>query len=198
MRARSVRDEPVRIVEQPLDRLAELAAVPIAFEVRSRFEIREGGAGREFTLIEWMVDPPYVKDYDVTASGGPDTWGARFDLARWGLLAAVRAGRWVGGAVVAAQAAEVDLLEGRSDLALLWDIRVAPQDRGRGTGTALLDAAAAWATSRGCSELKVETQDINVPACRFYARSGFELRAIDHAAYPGLDEVRMLWYRAIA
>ena len=44
--------------------------------------------------------------------------------------------------------------------------------------------------------LKVETQNINVPACRFYEAQGCILRAIDRCAYPQLpNEVRMLWYK---
>ena len=70
--------------------------------------------------------------------------------------------------------------------------------RGRGVGSALFGAAESWAAARGCTELKVETQDINVRACRFYEARGCRLRAIDRATYPGLDEVQMLWYRALA
>jgi hypothetical protein len=44
--------------------------------------------------------------------------------------------------------------------------------------------------------MKVETQDINVPACRFYAKHGFALRAADCFAYPTLpDETMLLWYK---
>jgi len=42
--------------------------------------------------------------------------------------------------------------------------------------------------------LKVESQNINVPACRFYDAQGCELRAVQHGAYPDLpDEVQLLW-----
>ena len=90
------------------------------------------------------------------------------------------------------------MLEGRSDLAVLWDIRVAPDARRRGIGAALMAAAERWAEAQGCAELKVETQNINVPACRFYARQGFTLREARRFAYPGLpDEIQLLWYRPI-
>jgi hypothetical protein len=46
----------------------------------------------------------------------------------------------------------------------------------------------------GSRELKAETQNINVPACRFYARLGCTLRTIDRFAYANLpDEVQLLW-----
>jgi GNAT superfamily N-acetyltransferase len=89
----------------------------------------------------------------------------------------------------------LDMLEGRDDLAVLWDLRVAPEVRGRGVGSGLFRAAEAWARARGCRRMKMETQDINVPACRFYARRGFVLRAADRFAYRGFPaETQLLWY----
>ena len=67
------------------------------------------------------------------------------------------------------------MLEGRHDLAVLWDIRVAPSSRRRGVGAALFCAATEWAAATGYQELKVETQNVNVAACRFYGRHGCEL-----------------------
>jgi GNAT superfamily N-acetyltransferase len=88
------------------------------------------------------------------------------------------------------------MLEGRRDLAVLWDLRVAPEARGQGVGAALFQAAEAWAAARGCRQMKVETQNVNVPACRFYASQGCVLGAIHRFAYPELPhEVQLLWYR---
>jgi GNAT superfamily N-acetyltransferase len=69
-------------------------------------------------------------------------------------------------------------------LAVLWDIRVAPAFRGRGVGRALFEAVETWVGARGCAELKVETQNINVAACRFYAALGCQLRTVRTDAYP--------------
>ena len=104
----------------------------------------------------------------------------------------------MGGAVVAYDTPGVYMLEGRRDLAVLWDIRVAPPVRGRGVGRALFLAAEAWATAKGCRQLKVETQNINVPACRFYLRQGCVLGGIRRFAYVEFpDEVEMLWYKEL-
>ena len=47
--------------------------------------------------------------------------------------------------------------------------------------------------------MKVETQNVNVPACRFYARQGCVLGAINRFAYPDLpDEVQLLWYKTLS
>jgi GNAT superfamily N-acetyltransferase len=144
------------------------------------------------------VDRPYVKDYDALPGEHPQDWAARF-APGWGFFAARGRGERVGGATVALGAHEAALLDGRDDLALLWDIRVAPEARGQGIGAGLFAAAETWARERGCRRLKVETQNINVPACRFYARQGCVLGAIDRLAYPALpDEVQLAWYKDLA
>jgi GNAT superfamily N-acetyltransferase len=188
----------VTVGEQPIARIGSLAQVPVAFVVASRLEVREGsGRPERFTLVERKVDRPYLKDYDAGESGAPGHWTSRFDLTHWGLIAATVEGRWVGGAAIATGNRAIEMPEGRSDLAVLWDIRVAPEFRRTGVGRTIFLAVEAWSRSRGFAELKVETQDINVPACRFYERQGCELRRIDRRAYPGLDEVQLLWYRSL-
>jgi ribosomal protein S18 acetylase RimI-like enzyme len=78
---------------------------------------------------------------------------------------------------------------------VLWDIRVASGSRRLGVGSALFAAASAWVIDRGYRHLAVETQNVNVPACRFYARQGCELGAFHRFAYPTLpEEVQMIWY----
>jgi GNAT superfamily N-acetyltransferase len=87
---------------------------------------------------------------------------------------------------------------GDEDVAVLWDIRIAPDERGKGVGSALLSAAERWAGDRGARCLKAETQNINAPACRFYAARGFTLDAVNPLAYPELpQEIQFLWYKGI-
>jgi GNAT superfamily N-acetyltransferase len=65
-------------------------------------------------------------------------------------------------------------------------------------GRALFVAAEAWAVARGCKQLMVETQNVNVDACRFYAAVGCELGAIHRFAYPELpDEIQLLWFKTL-
>jgi hypothetical protein len=46
--------------------------------------------------------------------------------------------------------------------------------------------------------IKVETQDINVPACRFYGRMGYELIETNRNAYPEFpDEVQLIWQKSL-
>ena len=185
--------------EDPSQALADYASVPIAFEVRERLvtEAPDSGLGGLRLRIE-PVHPPVLKDYDAEPGNGPATWATRFDLTEWGAFAARDGDARVGGAIAVHGTTQVDLLEGRSDLALLWDLRVAPAWRGRGIGARLFRTVEAWALARGAAWLKVETQNVNVPACRFYAAQGCVLGAVHRFAYPALpDEVQLLWYKRL-
>jgi GNAT superfamily N-acetyltransferase len=188
----------IEVTEEEVAQLSDYAHIPIAFEVRSVLDIEERAGGLTgLPLTERALATPYVKDYDA-ADGGPERWPSRFDVSRWGLFAARSGGQRVGGAAVAFGTDGVEMLEERDDLAVLWDLRVAPDARGRGVGAALFRAAEAWAAARGCRQLKVETQTVNVPACRFYVRMGCVLGGIHRFAYPDLpDEVQLLWYKAL-
>lgn len=190
----------IEIQQVGAEALARYAQVPIAFRVRSmlRVEPIDGGLGG-LALIEEPVDPPYVKEYgEEDGEDGPTSWPEQFDVSKWGFFLAVEGDRPVGGAAVAVDTAGVHMLGGRKDLAVLWDIRVHPERRGQGIGDRLFQHAADWARRQGCSQLKIETQNVNVPACRFYARQGCELGAIAAYAYSGqphvAHEVMLLWY----
>lgn len=189
----------VRIEHEPLSVLAEYARVPIAFDVSETLELSVAGAGLEgLRLRACAVRPPYVKDYDAVSGNHPTEWPLRFDMRTWAVLAAWDAEVRVGAAVVAWDTPGIEMLEGRTDLAVLWDLRVAPVARGRGIGAALFRAAESWAAANGARWLKAETQNVNVCACRFYARQGCTLGAVHRFAYPALPhEVQLLWYKEL-
>ena len=184
------------VIEESVAALADYTKVSIAYLVESRLRVepvRNGLGG--LRLVEEIVEPPYAKDYDQESGEGPTRWLKRWDISHWGVLSVFDGPRRMGGAVVAWRTPGVDMLEGRDDLAALWDIRVRPEYRRRGIGSKLFGCAVDWARQRGCSALKVETHNANVPACRFYAKLGCELGAIDRRAYPDApEEVQLLWY----
>jgi GNAT superfamily N-acetyltransferase len=185
----------VDVEEERMPALAQYAQVPIAFAVREVAEVIEAPDRRgTFALRPRVIEQPYVKDYDD--DGGPEAWALRFDLSHWRFFAAGVAGERVGGAAVVFRAPDVDMLRGRQEVALLWDIRVTPAMRGRGVGAALVAAVEAWGATHGAEWLEVETQNVNVPACRFYERMGFVLREAHPQAYANLpDEVQFLWHK---
>lgn len=184
----------IKIVEEAPSALPEYGQVPISYYVKPRFNVKpiENGLGG-WRIEEQSVACPYLKDYDD--EGGPQRWLRRWDTANWALLSAYEGAERVGGTVLAWRTPELHMLEGRDDLTVMWNIRVRPEYRRQGIGASLFGAAAEWARSRGCKCLKIETQDVNVPACRFYPRQGCELRGIYPGAYAELsDEVMRLWY----
>ena len=163
--------------------LSEHAAIPIAFVVHRILEVRllDDGLGG-MSLTEAAVPDPYVKDYDALEGAGPQCWPGRFDVSNWRLINARRDGAGVGGAVIASATPGLHMLSGRDDV-----------------GSALFRATGDWAGARGFRWLKIETQNVNVPACRFYQKMGCTLGAIDRFAYPDQPaEVRLLWWKALA
>jgi hypothetical protein len=108
------------------------------------------------SLTETAVTGPYVKDYDTIEGAGPQCWPGRFDVSNWGLIGARRDGASVGGAVIASRTPGLHMPGGRDDVAVLWDIRVSPRERGGASGprcsgppgTGLKPAAAGGSRSR--------------------------------------------------
>lgn len=184
----------------PVSALAEYGSIPMGFTVNEVYDVAPGpSSDGAITLTPRRLPSPYVKDYDAIDGEGPAQWALQFDLSNWAFFSALLDGRNVGGAAVARDTPGIDMLEGRRDLAVLWDIRVDASARGQGVGGALFEAAAAWALANGCRQLKVETQNVNVPACRFYARQGCILGAARPHAYPAFpDETQLLWYKNLA
>lgn len=187
----------VEIQQESIAWVAQQARIPIAFRVESVLELTIANHGLGgLSLCERPLNEPYVKDYDTLPNCHPSQWADQFDLANWGFFSAKAEGAAVGGAVVAWRSPSMEMLEGRTDLAVIWDVRVAPAMRRGGIGVQLFEAAERWARQHGCRQLKVETQNINVPACKFYASRGFELGAIHRFAYHDLpDEIQLLWYK---
>ena len=182
----------IGIKEETMVALSEYAKVSIAFTVSSRYvPVPVGAAGCGWELIEEPVDPPWIKDYD---GGEPPTRWLGWDTSNWRLISAFSGDERVGGAIVVHDSPELIFLEGLDDLAALWDLRVSPAWRRQGVGSMLFEHVVRYAKRVGCVDLKIETQDINVDACDFYAKHGCILSAVFPDAYPGWpDEVEFNW-----
>ncbi len=188
----------IEVVPEDSRSLASYASITIAYPVDSTLDVDVLEASGGSHLESRPVDRPYLKDYDAYAGNSPLDWPARFNVSAWGLFGAFVDGRRVGGAAVANRDPGVDLVGADDDVGVLYDIRVDPAARRTGIGGALLRAAEAWSKTRGLRRLIVETQHVNVPACRFYAKHGFTLDAVNRDAYRDLpDEIQLLWRRAV-
>ena len=104
----------------------------------------------------------------------------------------------IGGAIIAWKTKNLKLLNERDDLAILWDIRIEKDFRGRGLGTVLFEKIENWCLGKNCKELKVETQNINIGACIFYKKMGFTLESIDRNAYPDLNETQLIFCKTLS
>jgi GNAT superfamily N-acetyltransferase len=182
------------IEEIPPGRLSEYASISIAFQVKSILEVELVDGGLGGILLHEVPVRPYIKDYDVDES--PVDWPKRFDIANWGFFLARMGDLPVGAAAVAFDTTGVFMLEARKDLSVLWDIRVRPE--ARGVGIPLFRHAADWSRLHGCTQMKIETQNVNVPACRFYQRMGAHLGEIHRYGYSAVPavahEVMLNWY----
>ncbi len=182
-----------QITEKPIHCLKKYEEIPIRFLVRSMYEI-QGDDPATAVLIEKPVLRQWIKDYDAIKGEEPTRWAKLWDISNWGMLVAQKDDQWIGGCVLAYNTDGVHKLEGRNDITVLWDLRVHPDFRRKGIGKQLFSSAIRWAQKRNCIELKIETQSINVPACKFYQKQGCTLDKITRAAYYEFpDEIELIW-----
>jgi ribosomal protein S18 acetylase RimI-like enzyme len=180
------------------EELGRYGQIPISFRVESRLRVEtiDGGFGG-LRLTEELVEEPYVKDYDEFEHGNPLDCAKRFDHSRVHPFVAYDREKPVGAGIVVVDSLGACALTCRDDVAVVWDIRVHPDCRGQGIGSMLFDHAVTCAREQGCAVLAAETQNTNVPACRFYAGKGCYLGLISPCAY-GNDprvahETMLLW-----
>lgn len=106
--------------------------------------------------------------------------------------------RPVGAAAVASRSKTADMLEGRDDLAVLWDIRVDEAYKHQGVGQSLFDMAVNWSREQKLVQMKIECQNNNVPAVKFYHKQGAVLSVINEYAYYNESEYRhetmFIWF----
>ena len=94
-------------------------------------------------------------------------------------------------------AGQIKLVPWWNKFAYVEEITVDTDFRGKGVGHALMTRAIEWAKGQNFPGLTLETQDNNVPACRFYEKCGFVLGGFDLYAFKNLDnasEIALYWY----
>jgi len=163
--------------------------IPMIVHVSSCYKIEKINRGLDgFTLVETSVEP-YIKDFCTGEDETVERW-KRWDLSNWAFFMAFDGERPVGAAAVASRTEGVDMLSGRDDLAVLWDIRVDDAYKHQGVGQRLFDMAVDWSRDQGLAQMKIECQNDNVPAVKFYHKQGAVLSAIDEYAYYNQPEHR--------
>ncbi len=177
--------------------LPRYSRIPIGFHVSSVFDVTDDPV-LGVNLVERVLEEPWHKNYDAYDGEGPLSWSKRWTLTNWGFLGVEIDGELCGACALAYNTDGIDMLENRGDLAVLWDIRVHPNHRRAGVGGILFDEAVKWSRARKCWELKIETQNINVGACRFYQCQGCILSEVNRNVYSGFpEEIQLIWRKKL-
>ena len=162
-------------------------------DVHSIYEIKRidnGLGGFNFKEVEVK---PYIKDLSVY-----DQYESNYDTKNWRFYMAFDEEKPIGAITIAGTTPNLDMLSGRDDLCILWDIRVIDEYKHQGVGQKLFDAAVEKAKSDGYKQMMIECQNNNVAACKFYQKQGALLSKIDMYAYyheeECKNEVQLIWY----
>jgi GNAT superfamily N-acetyltransferase len=173
------------------------SVIPISFEVKTILNVEQNNDGLGGMIFhEKQINQPYTNNFDEQEK--PVSWGDMFNTENWCMFLAKNGDTPVGGIIIACKSPEVRMLEGRNDLVDVWDIRVVPDFRYKGIGTTLFQKAITWSRDEGYKQLKVETQNVNVRACKFYIKQGCKLGGINRFAYWNSQlyksDIQLLWY----
>jgi len=194
----------MRLIRLPVktESLAKYSKIPISFETVTQFQIKvvKNGLGG-IVLSEKPLKSILKKDYDQLEEEGLTRWLKQFDTSKWTIFFALENDVIVGGAIVVLWTPGIRMFQGRQDIALVWDIRVLPEWRRSGIGTKLFSRAVIWSKKNGCRFLKVETQNTNPSACKFYVKQGCQLGEINRFVYTDprvIEETMLVWYRDLS
>ena len=171
-------------------------SIPMLVHVESEYAIEkiDNGLGG-FRFVEKAVEP-YIKDFGKyeCAVG----YEKRFDITNWVFFMAFDGEKPIGAVTVAGETPGMNMLYGRKDACVLWDIRVMDGYKHMGVGQKLLDLGIDWAKSKNYSQMIIECQNNNVPAVRFYHKQGAVLAKVDEYAYYMEEDIRgeaqLVWY----
>lgn len=171
-------------------------SIPQNVDVRSEYRVQRPGNGLGGLTLEEVPVAPYVKD--LSQYERAMEYEQQFDISTWRFYMAFDGDTPVGAATVAGPTEGLNMLHGRQDACVLWDIRVADGWKRCGIGQRLFDMAARDARQDGRGQMIIECQNNNVPACRFYRKQGAVLGKIDMYAYyadPAVrHEAQLIWY----
>lgn len=176
--------------------LKQYDKIPMLVHIETILALEKLDRGLGGIILRETPVTGYIKDFGAEEKAAE--YGERFDLTNWSFFMAFDGDVPIGGATVASKTEEVNMLDGRDDLTVLWDIRVDDNYKGQGVGTKLFAMAVEWSKSKGFKEMKIECQNNNVAACRFYHKQGAVLAKIDEYAYfkdmAYKKEVQFIWY----
>jgi GNAT superfamily N-acetyltransferase len=156
--------------------------------------VEKSGDGLEvgWKLIEHTPPQPFDKgtlyDFDEVVQSEVRARMVRPDTSYQRVAVNEESGRLVG-------LVEVEI-QMWNDTAVLWNLMVDLAYRGEGLGRRLWHRAVEFARQAEVRAIMIETQNTNLPACKFYARMGCRLVGINELYYTndGMNtEIALFW-----
>ncbi len=183
----------IRIEKPSKELMYDYSKLSIAFDVQSVYQLERVNSGLKGIKFTEVNVKPYSKDYD-SVTDNPGTLMDGFNLSNWHVVSAFKDDVRVGGALLAYDTKEINMLEGRDDLTVLWDIRIDKNFRHQGIGHQLVNACKVLSTELNCKRIKIETQNNNVKACQFYENQSAVLTSFTEHCYKEYpDEIQLIW-----
>lgn len=174
----------------------EYDKIPMRVHVKSILRVEKIENGLGGILLKETPNEECLKDLGVYEKA--TEYSKEFDITNWTFFMAFDNEFPIGAVTVASKTKNVNMLDGRDDMSVLWDLRVDDRYKRQGVGTKLFTMAAEWSKLKGLKQMKIECQNNNVPGCRFYHKHGAVLGKIDEYAYwddiDTKDEVQLIWY----
>ena len=182
----------IRYSEIGVEQLDEYGNIPFSYDTTQKYELIKLNNGLGGIKLELINIPKFHKDFGARTS----RWIELFDLTNWKFFGAYdENNKMIAGCTIATKTDDCIMLEGREDLAVLWDIRVSTEYKHQGIGQKLFYMAKEYVVNNGFKQLKVECQNTNPAAVNFYHKQGMILCAINEYAYPDCpNEVQLIWY----
>ena len=171
-------------------------SIPMLVHVESEYAIEkiDNGLGG-FRFVEKAV-APYIKDFGKYERA--TEYEKLFDITNWAFFMAYDGEHPIGAITIAGETPGMNMLYGRDDACVLWDIRVADGYKHMGVGQKLLDLGVDWGKSKDYKQMIIECQNNNVPAVRFYHKQGAVLVKVDEYAYYMEEDIRgeaqLVWH----
>ena len=164
--------------------------------VRSKYIVERIDSGLGGILLKEVKVEPYTKDLSIYECA--IEYEKQFDISNWRFYMAFDGDMPIGAMTIAGTTNGMNMLAGRDDACVLWDIRVADAYKYSGVGQKLLDMGILGAKEDRYRQMIIECQNNNIPACKFYKKQGAVLSKIDMYAYysePEVrDEIQFVWY----
>ncbi len=165
---------------QPED-IPNLTQIRPTYQSNTILVVEKSGSGIEigWRLVEQSLPGPFDKatlyDFDEVAQAEIRARLARADDTYQRVAVNTSTGQLVG-------LLDVEI-QGWNNTAFIWNLMIDLDYRGQGLGRRLWYRALEFARRAEVRAILIETQNTNVPACRFYERMGCQLVGLNEAYY---------------